>query len=200
MEPYEIIGAPFILWLAPTGTAFPAIDAEPAVDWTRIGTNGARNYSDDGVIVTHSQTVAQARPAGATGPVKAWRDAEDLMIGLTLWDLTLEMYQYALNGVAPAATAAGVGSAGIKTVGLSRGVEIIQYSALFRGESPYGPNMNAQYELPRCYQSASPKTTFKKGIPAGLELEFTALEDLNAASDDERFGRFIAQTAPALEA
>ncbi len=29
MQPYEIIGAPFTLWLAPTGTAFPLIDAAP---------------------------------------------------------------------------------------------------------------------------------------------------------------------------
>jgi len=192
-EPFEIIGAPFTLYLAPIGTAFPAVDEDPAVGWSLVGTNGTRNYSDDGVTLSHSQKIDQARPGGTTGPVKAWRSEEDLMIALTLWDMTLEQYQYALNGVAPATTAAAAGAAGFKQVGLSRGVEITQYAALFRGESPYGAGYNAQYEVPRCYQSANAKTAFKKGVPAGLELEFTALEDLDATSDDERFGRFIAQ-------
>ena len=92
MEPYEIIGAPFTLWVAPTGTAFPLIDAAPAVDWVKIGTNGDRNYSEEGVTAGHSQTVNYARPAGATGPVKAFRMEEDLMLSLTLWDMTLEQY------------------------------------------------------------------------------------------------------------
>lgn len=194
MEPFEIIGAPLTLWIAPIGTAFPLIDVAPDdSDWTLIGTNGDRNYSDAGVTVSHSQKIDQARPAGATGPIKAWRSEEDLMIGLTLWDLTLEQYIYALNGLAPSTTAAGADTAGFKKVGLSRGVEITAYALLARGESPYGAGMNAQYEVPRCYQSASPKTVFAKGKPAGLDLEFTALEDLDAASDAERFGRLITQ-------
>lgn len=198
MEPYEIIGAPLTLWLAPTGTAFPLIDAAPAVDWIKVGTNGDRSYSDAGVTVSHSQKIDQARPAGATGPIKAWRSEEDLMISLTLWDLTLEQYMYALNGVAAAATAAAAGTAGFKTTGLSRGVEITAYALLARGESPYGAGWNAQYEVPRCYQSASPKTVFVKGKPAALDLEFTALEDLTAATDAERFGRLVAQHQEAL--
>jgi hypothetical protein len=193
MEPFEIIGAPYTLYLAPAGTAFPLIDAEPAVGWTLVGTNGDRNYSDAGVTVTHNQTIDQARPAGATGPVKAWRSAEDLMISLTLWDLTLEQYMYVLNGVAPVTTAAAAGTAGFKKTGLSRGVEITQFAALLRGESPYGAGFSAQYEVPRCYQSANAKPVFVKGKPAGLDLEFTALEDLTAASDDERFGRLVSQ-------
>jgi len=191
MEPYEIIGAPYTLWLAPIGTAFPLIDADPAVDWIKVGTNGDRNYSEDGVTVAHSQSFEQARPAGATGPVKAWRTEEDLMIRLSLWDLTLEQYATALNDATITTTAAGSGTAGFKAIGLSQGQEVALYSMLVRGVSPYG-NFNAQYQVPRCYQSGSPEPVFKKGDPAGLDLEFTALEDM-AASATERFGTLVSQ-------
>jgi hypothetical protein len=38
----------------------------------------------------------------------------------------------------------------------------------------------------------------RKSDPAALALEWTALVDTNAVSVDERFGRIVAQTAPAL--
>jgi hypothetical protein len=193
MEPYEIIGAPLTLWLAPVGTAFPLIDAAPAAGWIKVGTSGDLNYSDDGVTVTHSQTFEQARPAGSIGPRKAWRQSEDLMISLTLWDLTLEQYATALNDAEITTTAAGAGTAGFKKLGLSQGEDVAFYALLARGVSPYGDGFNAQYEVPRCYQSGNPKPAYKKGVPAGLELEFTAFEDTAAASANERFGRLIAQ-------
>lgn len=199
MEPYEIVTGPLTIWLAPIGTAFPVIDAEPAADWKMVGTSGDRNYSNDGITAQHNQTVNKVRPAGAVGAVKALRTEEDLMFSVTLWDLTLEAYTIALGGVDPTATAAGVGTAGFKTLGLSRGETIKSYAFLARGASPYAAGMTAQFEVPRCYQSGNPAPVFNKGVPAGLALQFDALEDLNAASDDERFGRIIAQTAIALE-
>lgn len=198
MEPYEIIGAPLTLWLAPVGEAFPLIDADPAGNWVKIGTNGDANYDEGGVKVTHNQTFNQAKPAGTTGPVKAWRTSEELMIGVTLWDLTLEQYAHALNEATVATTAAGVGTAGFKTVGLSQQQDVALFALLARGVSPYGDGMNAQYQVPRCYQSANPAPAFTKGNPAGLALEFTALEDLNAASANVRFGSLVAQHQAAL--
>lgn len=198
MEPYEIVGAPLTLWLAPVGEAFPAIDAAPGGNWVKVGTSGDRNYSEEGVAVMHNQTLSQARPAGTTGPVKAFRTDEDLMISLTLWDITLEQYAAALNDADVATTAAGVGTAGFKAIGLSQGQEVTAYALLARGTSPYGDGMNAQYQVPRCYQSASPNPQYVKGNPAGLELEFTALEDLNAANAAERFGKLVAQHQAAL--
>lgn len=198
MTPYEIIGAPLTLWLAPVGTAFPLIGAAPANTWIKVGTNGDANYDDAGVTVAHSQTFAEARPAGTTGPVKAWRTAEDLKLSLMLWDLSLEQYATAMDKAAVATTAAGTGTAGFKKIGLSQGEEVTLYALLARGVSPYGDGFTAQYEVPRCYQSGSPKPVFKKGVPAALELEFTALEDSSAASAAERFGRFVAQHQVAL--
>jgi hypothetical protein len=40
--------------------------------------------------------------------------------------------------------------------------------------------------------------TFRKGVPAGVLLQYEALEDLNASSEDERFGRLIGQHQVAL--
>ena len=198
MQPYEIIGAPLTLWLGPVGTAFPLIDAAPDVAWVKVGTSGDRNYSDEGVTVVHSQNVEQARPVGSTGPVKAWRTEEDLMIRLTLWDLTLEQYAAALNDLAVATTAAGAGTAGFKEIGLSQGQDVATYALLARGVSAYGDGFNAQYEVPRCYQAGNPELVYVKGVPAGLELEFTALEDLDAGTDAERFGRVVMQHQAAL--
>jgi hypothetical protein len=198
MTPFEIIGSPLSLWLAPLGTAFPLIDVAPAIAWKLIGTNGTANQDDQGVVVSLNQKVEVARPAGRTGPVKAWISEEDCMISIGLWDLSLEQLQYALAGVAPTTVAAGTGTAGYKKTGLTRGVEVTQYALLARGVSPYADNMNAQFEVPRVYQSGSPKPKFGKGKPAGLDLEFTALEDLAAATPAERFGRLVAQHQLAL--
>src|SRR5687768_4200929 len=139
MKPFEIIAAPFTLWLAPVSTAFPVITAEPAEAWKKVGTSGDRNYSEDGVTVAHSQAFSQARPAGATGPVKAFRTEEDLLVSLTLWDLTLEQYANSLNGNTVATTAAGVGSAGFKALKLYQGTDVEVMALLIRGtSSAYG--------------------------------------------------------------
>ncbi|SCW61810.1 hypothetical protein SAMN02927924_01699 [Sphingobium faniae] len=193
MQPYEIIGAPLTLWLAPSGTAFPLIGAAPAGTWVKVGTNGTRNYSGDGVTVAHGRTFQKARPAGATGPIKAFLDEEELMIRLTLWDLTLEQYQHVLSSNTLSTTVAGEGTAGFKKIGLSHGMTVKEFSLLARGESPYDEKMVAQYEVPRCYQSGTPEIAYRKAQPAGLALEFTALEDLAAANEAERFGRLVVQ-------
>lgn len=192
--PFEILGAPFTLYVAPVGTAFPLIVAAPGVGWTMVGTSGDRNYSEDGVTVAHSQTVNAVRGAGATGPRKAWRTEEDLVVSLVLWDLTLEQYAIAMNGNAVEATAAGVGTAGFKALGMYKGVQVATMALLIRGDvSAYSAEGKSQYEIPVCYQSGSPEPVYAKGEPAGLSLEFTAMEDPAAASPDERFGRLVMQ-------
>ncbi len=198
-KPYEIIAAPFTLYLAPLGTAFPLITAAPSGDWIKVGTSGDLNYSEDGVSVSHSQAFGQARPVGGTGPRKAWRTEEDLMVSLTLWDMTLEQYAVALNGNEVAATAAGVGTAGFKKLALYRGGEVELMSLLVRGDvSPYGASYKSQYQVPVCYQSGSPEPVFSKNGPAGLALQFTALEDVDAATPDARFGHLVIQHQVAL--
>jgi hypothetical protein len=200
MSPFEIIGAPLTLWLAPVGTAFPEISAVPAAGWVKVGTNGDRSYEAGGVTVTHSKTYDKVRTAGASGPVKAFLSEEDLMFGLTLLDCTLEQYQLALNGNTVTTVAPGASTPGTKKIGLSESVgRTREYALLARGLSPYNEVLAMQYCVPRCYQSGAPAPVFRKGgTGAGLALQFEALENLTATNEEERFGYILAAHLPAL--
>jgi len=195
--PFEIIGAPYTVWAAPVGTEYPAVDEEPAGEWMKLGTNGDRNYDDNGVTVKHSQSISKWRGLGSTGAVKAFRSDEDLIVSFVLVDLSLEQYGHLLEQtVTPAA--AGMGTPGTKTIGLSRGLTVQQYALLVRGPSPYMEDGVMQYEIPVCIQSGEPAPVSKKNAPAALEVQFEALEDPDAASAKERYGRLVAQNADAL--
>jgi len=195
--PYEVLGAPFTVWAAPVGTAFPDVDAEPTSPWAKVGTSGDLNYFSEGVTVEHSQSMAFFRAAGDCGSRKAFRTEEDLKIRLTLADLTPEQYAHALNDNAITTVAAGVGVPGTKTIGLSRGTAVATMALLVRGPSPEMADGVAQYEVPRAAQTGNPAPVFRNGEPAGLALEWTALVDTDAASADEYFGRLVVQTADA---
>lgn len=197
--PFEIIAAPFTGWWAPVGEAFPAIDAAPAGNWVKIGTSGDRNYDEDGVTVAHEQTIEQVRAVGGTGPRKAFRTEEGLIVRFSLMDLTLEQYRLALNSNPVATTAAGSGTAGFKALNAYRGLDISTMALLLRGGvSPYGASFQSQFEIPVCFEGGSPEPAFKKGEPAGLALEFMVLEDPSASTEAERFGRLKQQHQAAL--
>lgn len=195
MQPLEVVGAPYTIYIAPAGTAFPAIDEDPGVDWSLLGTSGTRSMGDGGVTINHEQDITPWTPAGATGPVKAFRTSESLTITGEIADVSLEQYRELMNRNSVETTAPGSGTAGYREMGLSRGLFITELSLLARGVglSPYGEGFNAQYEVPRCYEGGSPSIQFQKGEPAMLAFEFVALEDLEAASDAERFGRLLVQ-------
>jgi len=197
MQPFEIVAQPFSLYVAAVGTAFPAIDEDPGAGWTLVGTSGDLNYTEDGVTVSHAQTVELWRALGSTGPRKAFRTEEEQHVSLMLADISLEQYKIAMNFNEVTTTPPGVGTAGYKSLGLSRGLEVAQRALLVRGTgaSAYGSGWNAQYEIPRAVDVAEPEVVFVKGEPAGLALEFATLEDLDASSADERFGRLIMQNA-----
>ncbi len=198
--PHEIIAQPFILWLAPVAEPFPEIDADVEGNWAKVGTSGDLNYTEDGVVLTHAQTVEAWRALGSTGPRKAFRTEEELRIAMTLADLTLEAYALALNHNTVTPVDADVDTGGYKKLGLSRGLDLPQRALLVRGVgSPYGPgtaqSWNMQYEVPIAVQVSEPEVVFVKGEPAALALEWMALEDPSASSVDERFGRLLAQNA-----
>jgi len=89
--PLEIIAAPFDVYRAVVGTAFPLVSASPAVAWSKIGSNGSLNYDDSmGVVVEHSQDFNFFRALGDAGVRKAFRTQEELRIKLKLYDITLE--------------------------------------------------------------------------------------------------------------
>lgn len=194
--PYEVIAAPFEAWVAPVGEPFPLIDEAPSANWSLIGTSGDRSTTEDGVFVSHSQTTEIVRGLGATGPIKVFRTEEDLIIRLTVMDITLEQYTHALNANTVTETAAGTGTAGFKTMSMHRGSSVSQNALLVRGKvSPYGDGWNTQYEVPVVFQTGTPELVFQKGTPAGLALEFTAIEDPNVSAPADRFGQIVEQNA-----
>jgi len=192
-QPYEIIAAPFTVWFAATGTAFPLIDATPAAAWKKVGSSGDLNYLDEGVTVSHAQSMEFFRALGDSGSRKVFRTEEDLKIRLVLADVSLEQYAHAINSNSVTTTAASSGVAGFKKLGMSRGSGVATVALLVRGPSPYADNMTMQYELPYAAQSGNPEPVYTKGTPAALALEWTALVDPNAVSVFERFGRLLAQ-------
>jgi hypothetical protein len=193
--PYEIIAAPFTLYLAPPATPFPAVDEDPSAPWVKVGTSGPLDMFPDGVTVDHSQTPVVFRSGGGTGPRKVFRSEEDFKIKLKLADMTLEQYALALNSNHITETPAGPGVAGQKSVGLTRGFNMATMALLARGAvSPYMEGGAEQYEVPLVQQTSNPSVVYKAGEPAGLDLEFTAIEDPSATDDAEKFGRLVVQT------
>lgn len=196
----EIIVAPYTVWIAAVGTTFPALDAEPAEAWQLLGTNGARSYAGSGVAMQHGQQWASSSPpAGQTASTAAMLEGEDLRIRLELLDLTLEQYSQAMGANTVVTVPAGPGTIGYRKMGLSIGPRSAQeFALLVRGPSPYADEMPAQYELPRACEVGSPQLVFGGGGPARLAIEYKALPNPSATSEDERFGRLLAQNAGAL--
>jgi hypothetical protein len=191
VEPFNIIvGSPFEVWTAPVGTAFPVINVAPGVGWVKLGTNQSAEYNDDGVAISHEQEIEMHRFLGSTGARKASRTEENLRIELTVHDLTLETYATALG--VDVTTAAGPPAT--KEVNLWRGFDVNQFALLVRGASPYMDG-SMQYEVPVVIVDGEPEVVYSKSEPAGLLFSFVALEDPNAATPEERYGRLIAQTA-----
>lgn len=185
MEPFEIMAAPYDIYLAPEGTSKPDVDTDPTGPWVLLGRRGADNYDEAGVVVTHEQSINQHRGLRGTGPVKVWRTSENLMIGLTLDDMRPEALKVAVNG--NDVTDAGASS----TLPLHQGSEVATYALLARSTiGPNGDDLASQYYVPKCYQSASPAVTHAKGKAAGIPLVFTAIENLEAETEEERFGIF----------
>jgi len=197
--PFEIIAAPFTIWIAPVAEAFPDLDTDPpGGNWTKVGTNGDLNYSDAGVTISHAQSMNFWRALGDAGSRKVFRQEEDLMIRVEMVDVSLEGYTEALHRQTPADVAAGSGTVGYKTIGLSRGLSVPTTALLVRGPSPYLDGEFSQYEVPIAAQSGSPEPVYRRDEPAMLALEWTALVDTGAANEFERFGRLRAADAAAL--
>lgn len=198
-EHLEIITSPFRVYVAAVGTPFPDVAAAPSALWTLLGEHGERSMAENGVTVSHGQTVNEISVYGSTGPVKAVRTKESLKVKFTLLDLSPEMYSYAIGNRTITDSGAQVGSSGNKSVQLYKGLDVAEVALLVRGNdaSTEIAAAEAQFEIPRAYMSGNPAPVFSKGGAAGLELEFSALEDYDAATVADRFGRFKVYTAAA---
>ena len=185
-NPNHIIAGPVDVYVAPVGESFPAIGATPAGNWTLIGTNGSdTDYTEDGVTVSHPETVEDFYSLGSTGPVKAFRTQEQMEISFELKDISADEYARVFNFGTKATDTDDY------TVDIYRGLEVAYRALLIRGAglSPAGNAYNLQYEVPRVRQNSTPEVVYVKGEPAGLSLSFMAMIDLSAASESEKFGR-----------
>jgi hypothetical protein len=191
--PFEIVAAPYTIYVAAVGTAFPDVSATPGGSWTKLGTSGTKNYRDDGVTVTHDQSIEEFIPAGGTAARKAFRTEESLIIEFELVDLTIEQYAKGLNDATVTTTAAGSGTAGIKSINLLQGLSVTRFAVVARGVSTIDDAYAAQYQIPIAYQAESPAPAHKKDEPAGLAFALRALEH-----DSLGFGKLVMQSAAPL--
>lgn len=186
MDPNELLAVPFTAYLAPADTAEPALDE--AIDgsgseWVRLGNLGNDEYDEDGITVTHEQTIEYFRGLGSTIPIKAFRTQEGLTLGLMVRDMTMETYAKALNDAEVDATGPG------KAVALYRGYNVAQHALVIRSvDGPYAEGAAMQYWVPRVVQSANPAPVHKKGTPAGLALVYTAMKQPGATDPAEYLG------------
>ncbi len=184
--PMEVIAAPLTIWLAPVGTTAPDVstsDVSIDVSWDKLGTAGTKNYSDKGVIVTHSQTVVTWKPAGSTGARKAWRTEEFVTIEVEMVDLTTAQYAKVLNNATVDVTTE------YKDIALQQGATVSTFALLARGISPTLDTLAAMYWCPLVFQADSPAPAYAAaGAPAMLACKFQTLEDSSYG-----FGKYYEQ-------
>lgn len=189
MDKFSIMTGTGTLYVAAANTAPPTLGTNPSSSWRNIG------ETQDGVEVDLSQKIELTRTDQRTGPVKATREEEAMKLKTKLAELTVENLAMAL-GNSVTDTAPGVGTIGTRKVYMYRGAGVEELALLFIGSSPYLDGPGAYY-VPRAYiDMDSLKYDKAKNTPIPITIE--ALEDLNAATADERFGYFIAQDALAL--
>ena len=196
-KPFEIIAAPFEVFIAPVGEPFPDVDEAPTGNFVLLGTSGDRNYSEDGVKISHPQSFEFFRFLGTTHPRKANRTEEDMMIEFDLADLTAAQYKFAMNENSITDVAADVGTPGFQFFSLARGLVTAEHALLVRGPSAADDAFNAQYEIPRVIHVGEPEIVFKKDEVAFISMIFQALED-PADPVNLPFGRYVIQDAAAL--
>lgn len=180
--PFEIVAAPFTAWLAPAGTKAPKLtekESEFAMPWVKVGTSGDLDYSEGGVTVTHSQTIATFLGAGSTVPRKAWRTDESMEVAFELADVSPKQYALILDDqtITTVAGVTGTGEhIGEESFSLYRGIQVYAYALVLRGPSSVEENLPSQYYVPACYQAANPAPKYAlKGGPAMLALQFSQL-------------------------
>lgn len=187
---YDLLTGVGRIYIAPQGTAFPALIAAVASPWRDLG------ETEGGVKVAFDDKLEEKMVDQETGPVKVWRTEEHVTIETKLATATLENLADVL-GVGVVTVPASAGVAATRAVPLYAGFGIKEFSYLFRGFSAYG-DFPAQYELIRGYFGGASELDHQKGASTPISCKFFALINLNAGGDAEKFGRLIHQTGAAL--
>lgn len=178
----EVVAAPYDVWLAVVGTAFPAISANPAGAWFKVGSAGAENYDEDGIVLALSQAMNEWTGAKNTEASKVWRTADAKEVRVPLVDLSPNQFAKVMDDAAVTTVARAAGAAGQKFFDADRGITVAEFALLARGVSSLGEQFTAQLEVKRCYQSADFEIAGKKGEPGKLECVFRTLKPAAAPS------------------
>lgn len=189
MDAFALLTGIGNLYVADANTAPPDLGDAPGGSWRSLG------ETQDGVDVEPGQKIELVRTDQRTGAVKAVRSEESLKLKTKLAEHTLENYADALGGTVTD-TAPGSGTIGTRSVNMHRGATVTEFAFLFEGHSPYldGP---AYYYVPRGYFDLD-SIKYDKAKNAPIPITFEALEDLEASTEEERFGYLIAKDAAAL--
>jgi hypothetical protein len=178
IEPFAQITGTAKIYIAPKGEAPPSVSAgAPGGNWVYLGeTEGEQSIEYSGALTTF-------RVNERSGPVKAVRPEEDVVVSATLVELTLENYAYVLSQVSNVTTSANPAA---KRLANKRGFCPAEYALLVWGEadSPEGLYPGYNY-LPRVVSDAEPTVTRARDGRAALEAMFRALEDYDQAAGDE---------------
>lgn len=189
-QPYAILTGVGRLYIAEPASTFPKVNEAPGAAWRDLG------VTQDGITVKMAEKVNEVYVDQETAPLKASRSEETLVIEATLAETTLENLAMVL-GQTVNDTPPQVGVIGTKKARLYRGPVVKTFSFLFRGLSAYG-EYPAQYELPYGYVSGEVELKASKDENQAIKVEFHALLDPNAASDEDKFGHLVMQDAAAL--
>jgi len=185
-SPFEIIAGPATVYIAPTGTAFPDVNALPGAAWVNLGD------TEGGVAVIAGQTVKELTVDQSMLPVKVIRTAASMRVEFSLAEITLENFAYAL-GLSVVDVAPGVGTIGTRSVTLSASGSLARRALLVRGPSPYG-DWTAQFELPNVGQTGEINLRYVKDDKAVIATVWMVMEDPDNAN---QFGVVRAQDAAA---
>jgi hypothetical protein len=192
--PLEVMSSPFALYYAAVGTTFPLVNAVPdSSDWELVGSNGDLNADrEPGVVIGLPQSVNSWRSHGDLGTRKRFPTEMDLMIKMRLVDMTVEQMALVLNFNTITTPVAGT-----KRIGLSRSFTIPTRALVLRFDmSPYMESGQSQFCIYMAQMISSPEIKNAQGVPMGYDLEFSALVNPAAVSDDLRFGYFEAEFTP----
>ena len=189
MAEIEIINGPLAVYWAPLTEAYPAIGAAPAGNWLLIGTSGALNYTEDGVIISHEKSLEYFRALASGYPRKAFITEADIIVKVTIADFTLSQLRLALNQNTVTSDAGG-----FDHMQMDVGLDVSEIALLIRGtgKSPLIAAGNLQFNIDKVVEEGSREWAFVKGEPVMSELNFRIIYNDGATYP---VGRIIAADA-----
>lgn len=157
------------VYVAPVGTAFPAVDdAEAAFDaaWFRIGTDGAKSYAEDGVTVRRNVTSEDVRTLGTTLIRKTAITEAGFEVEFNVLDMDPAQVMLAWGGDETDVTdvVPGAGVPGTSTIVVPTSPTPVRRAVLVRYPmSPEGVEFNTDVHIQDATQVGGGEATIAKG-------------------------------------